>query len=158
MRFELNLRQIIISRVINWLFVYRHVSEKGPIDSAALTKLMKNPLILRIVSILDITSLSILELFEYGLNLKDVNYAMANGVIAYDRLTEPPYGEQMNVLGIPLTGDYYYSFLNSKVKLTELGIYILESIRSTQSLENKSPMLLDDQSFDSDPRHAFTIG
>ena len=63
------------------------------------------------------------------------NYAMANGVIAYDRLTESPYEEQMSALGIPLTGDYYYSFLNNKVKLTELGIYVLESIRSIRVLK-----------------------
>jgi hypothetical protein len=128
-----------------------------PIDSVALTELMKNPIILRIVSILDITSLSILELFEYGLNLKEINHAMANGVIGYERLIEPPGVEQTSALGIPLTGDYYYSFLNSKVKLTELGMYILESIKSDQR-PNKSPMTPDDQPYDIDPRHAFTVG
>ena len=50
---------------------------------------MRSPIILRIVAILDITSLSILELFEYRLTLKDVNYAMANGVITYDNPGRP---------------------------------------------------------------------
>lgn len=61
------------------------MSERLPIDLAALTVLMRSPIILRIVSILNITSLSILELLEYGLALKDVNYSMANGVIIYDK-------------------------------------------------------------------------
>ena len=61
------------------------MSEKIPIDRVALNELMSRPIIVRIVTILDITSLSILELFEYGLTLKDINYSMANGVIAYDK-------------------------------------------------------------------------
>lgn len=59
------------------------MSERPPIDMATVTELMRSQVITRIVTILDITSLSILELFEYGLTLKDVNYAMANGVIRY---------------------------------------------------------------------------
>ena len=65
------------------------MSERLPIDLAALTVLMRSPIILRIVSILNITSLSILELFEYGLILKDVNFSMANGVIIYDKPKKP---------------------------------------------------------------------
>jgi len=53
------------------------MNEKHSVDSVALTELMRNPIILRIVSILNITSLSILELFEYGLALKLVIYSMA---------------------------------------------------------------------------------
>ena len=64
------------------------MSKKVPIDLVALTELMRSPIILRIVAILDITSLSILELFEYRLTLKDVNYAMANGVITDDKITK----------------------------------------------------------------------
>lgn len=90
---------------------------------------MRNPIIVRIVSILDITSLSILELLEYSLTLKDINYAMANGVIRYDKSIKPWGNEETSALGIPLTGDYYYNFLNSKVKLTELGLYMLDSIK-----------------------------
>lgn len=50
---------------------------------------MRSPIILRIVTILDVTSLSIIELFEYGLTLNDVNYSMANGVIIYDKPKKP---------------------------------------------------------------------
>ncbi|MGA8737900.1 MAG: hypothetical protein WB501_02650, partial [Nitrososphaeraceae archaeon] len=61
------------------------MSDKIPIDRVTLSDLMRRPIIVRIVSILDITSLSILELLEYGLTLKDINFSMANGVIAYDK-------------------------------------------------------------------------
>jgi len=77
--------------------------------------------------------LSILELLEYSLTLKDINYAMANGVIRYDKSIKPLGNEKMSALGIPLTGDYYYNFLNSKVKLAELGLYMLDSIKGNES-------------------------
>jgi hypothetical protein len=118
---------------------------------------MKRPIIVRIVTILDITSLSILELFEYGLTLKDINYSMANGVIAYDKPKKALGSEETTALGIPLTGDYYFNFLNSKVKLTELGLYILDSIKGNQ-LEHKSSMIPEDLSSDVGPRQPPTIG
>ena len=133
------------------------MNEKHAVDSVAMTELMRNPTILRIVSILNITSLSILELFEYGLALKDVNYSMANGVIIYDKPKRTLGIEETSALGIPLTGDYYYSFLNSKVKLTELGLSILESVKSIQGVGIKSPMIPDEQSSDAGPRHTSTI-
>ena len=52
------------------------------IDSDQLTKLIRDPIIIRIVSELDIASLSILELLEYNLTRKDINYALSSGVIA----------------------------------------------------------------------------
>ena len=133
------------------------MNEKHTVDSVALTELMRNPIILRIVSILNITSLSILELFEYGLALKDVNYSMANGVIIYDKPKRTLGIEETSALGIPLTGDYYYSFLNSKVKLTEIGLSILESVKSIQGVGIKSPMIPDEQSSDAGPRQTSTI-
>ncbi|MFZ0405389.1 MAG: hypothetical protein WAL79_06170 [Nitrososphaeraceae archaeon] len=51
--------------------------------------------------------------------------------------------EETSALGIPLTGDYYYNFLNSKVKLTELGLSILESVKSIQGVGIKLPMIPD---------------
>ena len=134
------------------------MSERPPVDMATVTELMRSPVITRIITILDITSLSILELFEYGLTLKDVNFAMANGVIRYDKPTKPLGSEETGALGIPLTGDYYFNFLNSKVKLTELGLYILESIKGNQGMGYKSPMIPDEQSSEAGPRHASTIG
>jgi hypothetical protein len=92
------------------------------------TQLIKDPLIVRIVKILNITSLSILELLEYNLSLKDIDYSMANRVIQYDKPTTTR--EEMSALGIPLGGDYYYNLLKGKVKLTELGLHLLDSLKS----------------------------
>ena len=108
------------------------MNDKIPIDRVTLNDLMRRPIIVRIVTILDIASLSILELLEYGLTLKDINFSMANGVITYDKAAKRVSTEE-TALGIPLSGDYYYNFLNSKVKLTELGLYILDSIKNNQT-------------------------
>lgn len=131
------------------------MNERIPIDKATLSDLMSRPIIVRIVTILDITSLSILELFEYGLTINDINFSMANGVIAYDKAAKRVINEE-NALGIPLSGDYYYNFLSSKVKLTELGLYILDTIKSNQT-ELKSSVPDEQISSDADPRHPSTI-
>lgn len=80
---------------------------------------------------------------------------MANGVISYDKPRNEFEGE-ISALGIPLSGDYYYEFLNSKVKLTELGLFILDSIKSNQ-LPHQSSVPNQLYSSDSDPRHPSTI-
>jgi hypothetical protein len=103
-----------------------------PIDQVHLTELIRNPIIVRIVSILDLASLSILELLEYNLEGREINYALSEGVIAIDKTGLHSTGivneqEGANML---LSGDtYFYNFLNSKVKLTELGLYILDSVK-----------------------------
>ncbi|HSA74466.1 MAG TPA: hypothetical protein VLD84_10985 [Nitrososphaeraceae archaeon] len=130
------------------------MSNKIPIDGATLSNLMSKPIVVRIVTILDITSLSILELFEYGLTLKDINFSMANGIIAYDKETKRISNEE-TALGIPLTGDYYYNFLNSKVKLTEIGLYILDTIKSNQT--EKSSVTDEQKPSDTNLRHSSTI-
>ena len=70
------------------------MSERLPIDMQTITELMRKPIIIRIVTILDITSLSILELIEYGLTLRDINYSMANGIIIYEKISKPLYIEE----------------------------------------------------------------
>lgn len=132
------------------------MNERLPIDMQTITELMRKPIIIKIVTILDITSLSILELIEYGLTLRDINYSMANGIIIYEKISKPLNIEEYSALGIPLTGDYYYNYLNSKVKLTEIGLYILECIKTTQ-LAEKSSSIPQDESFGSDPRHVSDI-
>jgi hypothetical protein len=100
------------------------MSENIPIDETHLTELIRNPTVVRIVSILDLASLSILELLEYNLDRREINYALSERVIAIDKLnTSSPTGS------ILLSGDYYFNFLSSKVRLTELGLYILDSIK-----------------------------
>ena len=120
-------------------------SESIPIDLNHLTELIRNPTVVRIVSVLDRASVSILELLEYNLDRKEINYALSEGVIAIDK-TRPllwsqlPSGEMLSASDILLTGDYYfYHFLISKVRLTELGLYILDSIK-TDVLKKESPL------------------
>jgi hypothetical protein len=107
------------------------------IDSDQLTKLIRDPIIIRIVSELDIASLSILELLEYNLTRKDINYALLNGVIAVDKsaASSTVYEDIQHIqdLNILISGDFYFhNFLNSKVKLTDVGLHILEVIKGTE--------------------------
>ena len=118
------------------------------INSNELTKLLRDSIIVRIVSIVSNTSLSILELLEYNLTRKDVNYALSSGVIVIDKsslsssqssLSYPNVSLDKN--NILVSGDYYsYNFLNSKVKLTDLGMYILETIKAgNQTVDKEIP-------------------
>jgi hypothetical protein len=113
---------------------------KIPIDPVHLTELIRNPVIVRLVSILDLASLSILELLEYDLKRSEISYALSEGVIAIDKtnslssLSRLLPTEMMRDDNILLIGDsYFYDFLNSKVRLTELGLYILDSIKEDLS-------------------------
>ncbi len=118
------------------------------IDSDQLTKLLRDPLIVRIASIIDVASLSILELLEYDLTRKDINYALLNGVIAVDKSAaassstaheDTQYIQDLNIL---VSGDFYFhNFLSSKVKLTDVGLYILESIKGTEKQWNNDIIL-----------------
>lgn len=104
-----------------------------PIDVETITKLLKDPIIVRVVTILDIASLSILELLEYNLNRQDVSYALTKGVIQIDKATLPP-AQIASSEDFFVAGDtYYYQYLNSKVRLTELGNYLLECIKDSQT-------------------------
>jgi hypothetical protein len=111
-----------------------------PIEPVHLTELIRNPVIVRIVSILDLASLSILELLEYNLERREINYALSEGVIAIDKTNSPSLSSQLHPAemmqedSILLRGDsYFYNFLNSKVRLTEVGLYILDSIKEDLS-------------------------
>ena len=64
-------------------------------DSDQLTKLIRDPIIVRIVSVLDIASLSILELLEYNLTRKDINYALSSGVMLLINLWHHHHPRQM---------------------------------------------------------------
>ena len=111
------------------------------IDLEQITKFLKDPIIVRIVRILDITSLSILELLEYDLTRKDINHALSNGVIAIDKSTSSALQlMRMIIRNMLVSGDYYfYNFLNSKVKLTEIGLQILESIKEKKQSNANIP-------------------
>ncbi len=117
------------------------------IDSDQLTKLTRDPIIIRIVSVLDIASLSILELLEYNLTRKDINYALLNGVIAVDKsvaassspATTYEDTHPIQDLNILVSGDFYFhNFLSSKVKLTDVGLYILDTVKASERLPNNN--------------------
>ena len=117
---------------------------KIPIDPVHLTELIRNPVIVRIISIVDLASLSILELLEYNFKRREISYAMSEGVIAIDIIDSPSSSSELHNTemiqedNILLRGDsYFYNFLNSKVRLTELALYILDTIKEDlSSLEN----------------------
>jgi hypothetical protein len=123
------------------------MSERNmPIEPVHLTELIRNPVIVRIVSILNLASLSILELLEYNLERREINYALSEEVIAIDKTNFPSSSSQLHPTNmmqedsILLRGDsYFYNFLNSKVRLTELGLYILDSIKEDLS-KNELPV------------------
>jgi hypothetical protein len=103
-----------------------------PLDHDALSGLLSDPVMIRVVTVVNLASLSILELLEYGFTRKDVNRAMARGVIEFDK--PPALPETMSkrdvVHHVLETGDYYFGLLSSKVKLTRLGLYMLEIIEA----------------------------
>lgn len=105
--------------------------QRLPIDRIALTELLNTPAVIRIVIILDITSLSILELFEYNISFEDIIYSMVNGVITYDNLAAVSTTEE-SLLSIPTNSPHYYAFVRRKVKSTDIGLYILESLKEEQ--------------------------
>jgi hypothetical protein len=104
------------------------------IDADRLTKLLRDPIVIKIVTVLDVVSLSILELLEYGITRKDISQSLAEGIITFDKSTiihdDVSSNFPLTEKDIIASGDYYfYNFLNSKVKLTELGLFTLDTIR-----------------------------
>lgn len=130
------------------------MSEGIPIDNVTLSRLMNTPTIVRIVSVLDITSLSILELFEYNINLGDIIFALTNGVLAYDNPARIASSEH-DILEIVPNANLYFAFVRRKVKLTRLGLYVLESIKGNQFTRAGGDY--PSYSPDTDPRHASTV-
>ena len=106
--------------------------EQKKVDFETLAKLLKDPVIVKVVTVLDIAHLSILELLESGLAKQDINHALTNAVIEIDKETMP------KVITTPeamlAAGDtYFQQFLSSKVRLTALGLYILDCIKGCQT-------------------------
>jgi hypothetical protein len=109
------------------------MSENFPIESEVITELLRNPVIIKIVTILDGENLSILDVLEYGLSTTDVNLALANQIIKIEKLS-PSSNKESNALKMPeIGGDYYYEFLNRKVMLTEIGLYLLDCLKCDQA-------------------------
>jgi hypothetical protein len=114
------------------------------IEPDRLTLMLNDPVVIKIAIVLDIVSLSILELLEYGISRKDVSHALAIEIIMFDKSALVYNDMSSNFLlteqDIIASGDYYfYNFLNSKVKLTELGLYILETLKGEKLKTNIPP-------------------
>lgn len=105
-----------------------------PLDRDGLARLLNDPVMVRIVTVVNLASLSILEILEYGFTRKDINRALAKGVIVFDKRPMAAAPETMRkddvIRHILETGDYYFGLLSSKVKLSNLGLYMLETIET----------------------------
>lgn len=128
------LLNIYLQHVVN---IHKMGDRVIPHNHDALTELLNDPTILRLVTVVNLTSLSILELLEYNFSRKDVSRALAKGVIKFDKTSvppAPPEGTSKEVIRHVLeTGDYYFGVLSSKVRLTEVGLYMLETIEGETS-------------------------
>ena len=104
------------------------MSEKQPVSAESLIEVMKDSAIIRLVTIIDITSMSVLELLASGFTRQEVSRALAKGVIAYESGAphEETVGEAFE------SGDFFFRMLNTKVRLTELGLYVLDCIKSSE--------------------------
>lgn len=100
------------------------------IDPQTLTRLLRDPVIARIVTVLDIASLSVLELLEYGMTREQISHALAEDIIEMNETMLP---KSVSIEGMFVAGDmYFYQFLNSKVHLTAVGRYILDCLKEGQ--------------------------
>ena len=102
------------------------------LDFVELSNLLKDPIIMRIVIVLDVTHLSVLELLEYGLSRQDISRALSVGVIEIEKM--PSEAEVISAESVLLAGDtYFQQFLSSKVKLTTLGLHLLDCVKGCQT-------------------------
>lgn len=97
-----------------------------PLDYDAISCPLQDPVMIRIVTVVNLANLSILELLEYDFSRHDINRALTKGVIEFDKSTLPTIDETSRKDILSSGGDYYFKFLNSKVRLTALGLYLLE--------------------------------
>jgi hypothetical protein len=107
-----------------------------PLDHDAISNLLLDPMITRMITIVNLANLSILELLEYNFTRHDINRALVKGIIEFDKSTLPTTDETVEKNILAYEGDYYFKFLNSKVRLTSLGLYLLEILEG----ENNSQL------------------
>lgn len=108
-----------------------------PPTDETLERFLHDPIIFKIVTILDISSLSTLELMEYGLTKQDIRYSDVNRIIEFDLTAllccpDPSLIEE-------IAHSYYDFWSNRKFRLTELGLYILDCIKQQQGEVEAQP-------------------
>ena len=104
-----------------------------PLDYDDISCLLQDPVMIRIVIVVNLANLSILELLEYDFSRHDINRALTKGVIEFDKFTLPTIDETSRKDILSSSGDYYFKFLNSKVRLTALGLYLLEILEGVNN-------------------------
>lgn len=63
------------------------MKKSDKLGNESIAELIVDPIFIKVVTVLDVASLSILELLEYGLSRKEINWALAKGVIQFDKST-----------------------------------------------------------------------
>ena len=107
-----------------------------PLDYDALSELLNDKVMIRIVTVVNLVSLSILELLEYGFDRREISRAMARDIIEFDKAprasaSTSPSDVAQHILD---TGDYYFGLLSSKVRLTKLGLHMLEIMEAYSAI------------------------
>jgi hypothetical protein len=98
-------------------------------NHSALSELLSDATIVRLVTVLNTTSQSILEILEYGFTPKEISRAMAKGVVEFNK----PVGENRTTKTIEYgleMGDYYQELIREKIRLARMGLLILEIMES----------------------------
>ena len=108
-----------------------------PLDHDVLSELLNDEVMMRIVNVLNLVSLSILELLEYGFNRREISRAMAKGIIEFDKahIPSPSISRSDVVQQVLDSGDYYFGHLSGKIKLTKLGLHMLEIMETSSATE-----------------------
>ena len=95
----------------------------------ALSELLSDPVLVRLVTVLGTTSQSILEILEYGFSSRDVGRALAKDVVEFSK----PVGKDRpsNIIEYGLeVGEYYYELVREKIRLARLGLLMLDIMDS----------------------------
>ena len=115
-----------------------------PLDHDALADLLSNPLMVRMVTVVNVTSQSILEILEYGFMPSEVSRALAKGVIEFDKQVGQNKAGETNVIKPSLElGDYYLELLNRKIRLAKLGLLMLEILEADLKQASRTQADLD---------------
>lgn len=107
------------------------------LDHNALSELLNDPVMNRIVTVVNLARLSILELLEFGFMIKDISRALAKEVIEFDKQRASEIAGRRDVVAEILEkGDQYFELLSSKIRLAKLGLFMLEITEADDKLAN----------------------
>jgi hypothetical protein len=102
---------------------------KIPSNHSALSEALRDPVLIRLVTVLNITSQSILEILEYGFDSKDISRALAKGIVQFARPVSMNRPGQVVEIGLEM-GAYYHELLRERIQLTAMGRLVLEILDS----------------------------